>query len=143
MSINIYDDRPLIHTRFDRLGFKQPADDLAGLLARTTAPEGFVAAVTGEWGEGKSTFLNFVKSSDSLFNTPEDLAPLEVIKFDPWLISGHQNLVTAFFRHLADELRTALDSAKGMAKKGGHFLSKTGIARNKRSTAAQNKFWRD
>ena len=111
-----FDDRPLIDIEFDKLGFAKPAEALAGLLARTPAPEGFVTAVTGEWGEGKTTFLNFVIKSETLSQSPEGLSQLEVIWFDPWLVSGHQDLVAAFFKHLADELNTNWDVAKNIAK---------------------------
>lgn len=111
-----FDDRPLIDVNFDKLGFAKPAESLAGFLARTPAPEGFVTAVTGEWGEGKTTFLNFVTSAEALSQTPDDLPPLEVIWFDPWLVSGHQALVTAFFKHLSDELNTSWDVTKNIAK---------------------------
>ena len=111
-----FDDRPLIKIKSDKLGFAKPANALAGLLARTPAPEGFVAAVTGEWGEGKSTFLNFVTGSEALSQISEGLPKLEVIRFDPWLVSGHQDVVAAFFKHLADELNTGWDVAKNIAK---------------------------
>ena len=101
MKTHIYDDRPLIDPKADKLGFTKPANALADLLAHTTAPDGFVAAVTGDWGSGKSTFLNFITSSEALFNTQSGLPRLEIIRFDPWLVSGRQDLVAAYFKHLA------------------------------------------
>ena len=132
METHNFDDRPIIDINYDRLGFGKPAQALAGLLARTPAPEGFVAAVTGEWGEGKTTFLNFVTKSDSLSLTPEGLSKLEVIWFDPWLVSGHQDLVAAFFKHLADELNTAWDVAKNITK------STVGVAAEVGKSAVNN-----
>ena len=128
MQVNLYDDRPLIDSSFDKLGFAVPAIALADLLARTTAPDGFVAAVTGEWGSGKSTFLNFVTSADNLFDTSSGLPKLEIIRFDPWLVSGRQDLVAAYFKHLADELKTKSDKVKDFAKSGGRIAADVGKA---------------
>lgn len=116
MSNYIYDDRPIIDSKFDKLGFTPAADALAELLAHTNAPEGFVASVTGEWGSGKSSFLNFVEKSDALYDPKNGLPKLEIIHFDPWIISGHQDLVSAFFKHLSDELKSGTDVVQKTAK---------------------------
>ena len=128
MKTHIYDDRPLIDPKADKLGFTKPANSLADLFAHTTAPDGFVAAVTGDWGSGKSTFLNFITSSEALFNTQSGLPRLEIIRFDPWLVSGRQDLVAAYFKHLADELKTNRDKAKSLAKTGGRVVAEVGKA---------------
>ena len=128
MKTHIYDDRPLIDPKADKLGFAKPASALANLLAHTTAPDGFVAAVTGEWGSGKSTFLNFITSAEAISNTQSGLPRLEIIRFDPWLVSGRQDLVAAYFKHLADELKTTPEKAKAFAKKGGQVVAEVGKA---------------
>ena len=60
------------------------------------APEdGFVMALTGEWGSGKTSLLNLV----------EDQLPDEkVVRFNPWLISGTEQLVEQFFGELGGQL---------------------------------------
>ena len=120
MSVYHFDDRPLLRPDADRLGFAKPADLMARYLGRMAAPAGFVSAVTGEWGSGKTSFLNFVAQSDELHNS-DGLPPLEVLRFEPWLVSGQNELIGAFFKELAGALATpssqAVDFLKALGSK--------------------------
>jgi predicted KAP-like P-loop ATPase len=55
-------DNPLVDPQQDRLGYAPFAKYLAESICQMTFPEGFVMAVYGGWGSGKSTFINVENS---------------------------------------------------------------------------------
>ena len=58
----------------------------------------FVIGITGNWGSGKSSFLN-------LISTKIDYQNIKVIfNFKPWLSSSVNNIITDFFSQLSKEL---------------------------------------
>jgi hypothetical protein len=90
----------------DRLGFKPFAERLSKVLLNLEAPNGYVIGLHGEWGSGKSTALNFVKAFLEKHNAEVegDTAQIEIIDFRPWIVSGHQDLITSFFKVLSERL---------------------------------------
>ena len=56
-------------------------------------------SLMGPWGAGKTSVLNLVESELG------DRA--EVLRFEPWLFSGAEQLVTRFFEELGAQLRTS------------------------------------
>ena len=92
--------------RDDRLGFAPFAERLAKVIEELVAPNGYVIGLHGEWGSGKSTVLNFVNAYLEKHNqeTGSDDRRIIPIDFRPWIISGHQDLVAAFFKVLSERL---------------------------------------
>lgn len=89
---------------FDRYPF---ASKLAGLIAKHYSSHGLVIGVYGQWGEGKSSFLDFVHAATDLLSKQEpELYKTIIIKFNPWRFSDEDQLLMSFFA----ELRAALDS---------------------------------
>ena len=90
----------------DRLGYRPFAERLATAIVGLDAPNGYVIGIHGAWGSGKSTALNFVHAFLNKRN--EELAegarPLKILEFSPWIISGHQDLVSGFFKVLSETL---------------------------------------
>ncbi len=69
-----------------------------------------VVAITGRWGSGKSSLLNFVSKH------LEALPGVLVIRFEPWLISSEVDIIDAFLREIARKLGAdKLDKAKAVA----------------------------
>ena len=58
---------------------------------------GFVIALTGGWGEGKTSVINLV--------TEELRDEIDVVHFNPWLFSGTHQLVEHFFEELTAQLQ--------------------------------------
>jgi hypothetical protein len=90
----------------DRLGYRPFAERLAKVAQTLHAPNGYVIGLHGKWGSGKSTALNFVKAflkkyNDELENEADHI---HVVDFRPWIISGHQDLIAAFFKVLSESL---------------------------------------
>ncbi len=88
----------------DRLGFAPCATAVATVILQMDAPNGYVIGVHGRWGTGKSTMLNFVLAHLKKYNQENIDDQLHIIKFSPWIISGHHDLIASFFKVLTEEL---------------------------------------
>ena len=101
----------------DRLGYRPFAERITGMVLSLDVPNGYVIGLHGPWGSGKSTALNFVQAFINKHN--EEITGqakrLDVIDFRPWMVSGHQDLVAAFFKVLSE----ALHENKGKLLKQG------------------------
>jgi predicted KAP-like P-loop ATPase len=90
----------------DALGCAPFAKRIADVVVRMPASSGYVITVQGAWGSGKSTALNFARTYIERHNAaalPEK-DRVEVVEFRPWLISGHEDLVAAFFKVLKEKI---------------------------------------
>src|SRR5262249_1405315 len=92
--------------RDDRLGFKPFAERLFKGILKLHVPDGYVIGMHGEWGSGKTTALNFVRAFlDKHNQEAEDQKDrVRIVDFQPWIVSGHQDLIAAFFRVLTEML---------------------------------------
>lgn len=90
----------------DRLGYRPFAEQLAKMIHALRAPNGYVIGLHGKWGSGKSTALNFVKAFLKQHNdkTENETDRIYLVDFRPWIISGHQDLIAAFFKVLSESL---------------------------------------
>lgn len=108
---------------------ERPIQDIADdLLDRSTfinrlgrtlvSPEGklssgVVLGICGEWGSGKSSLLNL------LAHHLREQQHAVVVQFDPWLISGRDDLVNRLLQQLASELseRSPGETARSVGEK--------------------------
>ncbi len=90
----------------DVLGFAPFSARLAQALVKQNARNGYVFGLHGEWGSGKSTVLNFVRCHLKKWKDESrpDMSNLTWFSFDPWIVSGHQDLAAAFFKVLSEKL---------------------------------------
>jgi len=110
-----FDDAPKVDVEADRLGHSVFAQRISQVLRSISAPQGYVIGLHGPWGSGKSTVLNFVEQGLKQAEQDTDNALL-VVRFEPWIISGHQDVTAAFMKLLAEKLRS---TAQNRAKKFG------------------------
>jgi KAP family P-loop domain len=89
-------DRPISRDTDDLLGRGALADQLATWVRDAPMQQGFVIGVTGAWGSGKTSVLNLLAA-----RLPDATT---VVRFDPWLFSDADQLVTRFFEELAGQL---------------------------------------
>lgn len=83
----------------NRLGY---ADYLVDrILGTEFGDESFSVGISGEWGTGKTTFLNAVASSLEKYS-PERVAT--IVWFRPWDSSSPKQIVTDFFNVLVDKI---------------------------------------
>ncbi|MEN6343427.1 MAG: P-loop NTPase fold protein [Methanospirillum sp.] len=92
-------DAPQTDPKDDRFGVAPFAVTLADGLLKMFQPEGFVVALHGEWGSGKTTVLNFVRHNLDKYNKTlkEEKKPITIIDFNPWWFSGREDLTRQFF----------------------------------------------
>src|SRR5687767_1983636 len=90
-------DRPLQDPEDDRLGYAPFARNLADGLARMAPANGFVVALYGPWGSGKSTALNFVSW---YLQDDQREGRVLIVPFNPWWFSGQHDLTKRFLEQL-------------------------------------------
>jgi hypothetical protein len=89
--------------RFKRLPF---ALRVAETLAKRSDTSSLVVLIHGEWGEGKTTVLEYVHEALYQF---ENVIP---VRFNPWRVSDETSLLVTFFETLANALDKSTKSAK-------------------------------
>jgi len=88
----------------DLLGFKPHAERLAALIQKQIPDKAsFVIGIEGEWGEGKSSFINLLKDAFPAEKTDETRPT--IVDFNPWWFEGSDQLL----RHFFDELLGQID----------------------------------
>lgn len=97
----------------DELGFAPLAQSIAKGICNMAPAEGITMAVTGGWGTGKTTMINFVR-----YYLKELGTGVEVVDFNPWWFSGHEDLV----RKLLQQLATTVNPDSVAGKKLGGLL---------------------
>ena len=88
----------------DRLGYAPFAQGIARVIISQTAPNGYVIGLHGQWGSGKSTIINFILAFLAKHNAEHEDDQVIHIDFRPWIVSGHQDLIAAFFKILSEKL---------------------------------------
>ncbi|MBX9802014.1 MAG: KAP family NTPase [Caulobacteraceae bacterium] len=114
-------ERPITEAGQDRLARSTFVANLTNALISPTTRRsaGVVMGITGPWGSGKSSILNLV-NADILKRYPDAV----IVRFDPWLVSGRDDLISIFLRELtaamgtskrAENLRKAIEALDGYA----------------------------
>ncbi len=101
--------KPLTEPTTDILGYAPFAQHLADSICQMKFPGGFVIAIYGAWGSGKSTMLNFIVHY--LKQKQESEQPI-IVPFNPWLFAGHEDIARRFF----DQLESVLSEWKSVPK---------------------------
>lgn len=95
-------DRPITTAGEDTLGRGEFVRRLArALVTPAGRASGVVVGLTGPWGSGKSSILNLLETE---IKTAHESAV--VVRFDPWLVSGRDDIITQFFAELLATIKT-------------------------------------
>jgi hypothetical protein len=122
------DDLPKLNPwRHDQLGYREFSQNLSNIILSTKAPNGYVIGLHGKWGSGKSTTLNFIEAYLNKHNQESESPDkkITIIKFRPWIISGHQDLIAAFFKLFSEHLAQK-EKSKGLKKVAKALKGSTG-----------------
>ena len=115
-------ERPIERASEDVLGRVSFVRRLADALIdkSTKKSRGIAIGITGAWGSGKSSVLNLL-CQHVKDNYPKAL----VVRFDPWLVSGRNDLISEFLRELIRTIN-ADPHASDRLKKAGKTIAKYG-----------------
>lgn len=83
--------------RLDRAGFAKKLTNLLYDEAKQKAT-GLVVGLTGPWGSGKSQTLLYVQE---FLDDQVVQKPLLVMRYNPWLFSGRENMIASFLQSLS------------------------------------------
>ena len=94
---NLGNDVPLSDPAEDGLHRRPFAEHLADSILAIDPIEGFVFALTGPWGSGKTTILNFTERllKDK---TAKRVDRLVIVHFNAWWVSGSDRFLQHFFK---------------------------------------------
>jgi len=112
-----YTDQPITgdDASPDQLNRKAFANRIASGLLLSEGSPGLVISLEGDWGAGKTSFINLItKHYRSLPDTEQPI----VVHFNPWMFCGAENLVQEFLVHMASSigLQTPLPGASRVAQ---------------------------
>ena len=109
-STEPYPERPILGIENDTLDRLNFVERLAAALvnAKKHMSTGVVIGITGSWGSGKSSILNLLH--EFIEKSYQDTI---VVRFDPWLVSGRNDLIREFF----DELNAKFEAQSAVLKR--------------------------
>lgn len=97
-------DNPIRNADEDSIGRLKSAESFANQLLALDARAGIVVGVLGPWGSGKTSFVNLARARLREAKIP-------VFDFNPWMFSGTEQLVGAFFVEVSAQLKLRPDLA--------------------------------
>ncbi len=95
-------DRPIEEPSEDTLERSETASRFAENVLTLDYKAGLVVGVLGAWGSGKTSFVNMARSEFKRANA-------SIIDFNPWMFSGADRLIDAFFSEVSAELKLLPD----------------------------------
>lgn len=110
-------DSPIRAKEGDLFGRGRMAASVAGMINSSlgheaAGDESLVVGIEGEWGSGKTSFINLILENLKSFEQRDYL----IIEFNPWNFSDQNELITDFFESIVD----ALESEKTLL--GGNWF---------------------
>ncbi|MCR9281085.1 MAG: KAP family NTPase [Rhodobacteraceae bacterium] len=120
------DDRPKENPwTDDRLNYAPFAARIAKVVISLAAPNGYVIGLHGRWGSGKSTTINFILAHIKKHNAEHEDDQVIHIDFRPWIVSGHQDLIVAFFKILSEQLDPKYSNWERLWRRAFRFIHGT------------------
>ena len=104
-------ERPIEDPTDDKLERSSFVDRLCDAVidGKTQRSKGVVIGVTGPWGSGKSSILNLLQR-----RIKARYSGAIILHFDPWLISGRDDLIARFIDELRSEIGETHKSLSGL-----------------------------
>lgn len=97
-AIPVRGDNPIRKADDDVLGRAKFAQSFAEQVLSLDVTEGVVVGVLGPWGTGKTSLVNLARPH-------LERGAAAVLDFNPWMFSGAEQLVEAFFVEIAAQLK--------------------------------------
>ena len=91
-------DKPIKEQDEDQLDRLEAAKSFGKIVSSLDLTEGVVVGVMGNWGSGKTSFINLARPH-------LDASNITIVDFNPWMFSGSEQLVEAFFVEVSAQLK--------------------------------------
>jgi predicted KAP-like P-loop ATPase len=91
--VSVTADNPIRKPEDDVLGRTKVARSFAEQVLSLDVTGGVVVGVLGPWGSGKTSFVNLARAH-------LEGVGVAVLDFNPWMVSGTEQLVESFFVEL-------------------------------------------
>ncbi|AZB28442.1 KAP family P-loop NTPase fold protein [Chryseobacterium balustinum] len=116
-------DQPITDPSNDKLGRKIFAEEIASGLVNSFKDnnESIVIGLSGNWGSGKSTLVNFIVQEIEKLSKSEDQEVI-VVRFNPWMFTGQKELQNIFLKELLTKFRAKTAKLKDLSEKLSEFL---------------------
>jgi Predicted P-loop ATPase len=101
--MEIVSDNPIKNSASDLLDRARGAELFSQHLFSLDYKEGLVVSVCGEWGSGKTSYINLMRE-----NLKKNSI---VIDFNPWMFSDANNLIQLFFSEMSEQLSNYNDNS--------------------------------
>ncbi len=111
---------PIKHPDDDCMNHKEHAENLVRILLQAIEDndsEGLSIAILGDWGSGKSGFMNLMKCHLK----EKGHSPSSFVDFDAWKHEQAENIITPLLKDFRD--RFPIDSLKAQGKLWGEFTA--------------------
>jgi len=120
-------DLPINCPADDRFGLDDFAKTLASGIHKMNVPNGYVIALNGVWGSGKSSTINLIRHH---LKVQPDTENVVVIDFACWWFRGEEALALAFFRalyagigeSLGEKFQNSLKKIASLLGDAGHLV---------------------
>ncbi len=111
-------DNPILTKEKDLLHRYPLAKRIAAMINRFKETESYVIGIEGEWGSGKTSFINLIleelRTSDAL-----------IVKFNPWNFLDQNELIKDFFNSFIESIKqSSARQSEDKAKKIKEYSSK-------------------
>ena len=110
-----FSDGPLKDLNDDQFCRKNFIKSISNMIKNREDPSSVVIGIYGEWGEGKTSTLNFIENDLKTNST------IVCVKFNPWRYNDETQLLRNFFFTLAENLEISLISDR---EKIGELIGK-------------------
>ena len=107
-----FDDQPIENPENDELQRLPLAKELFNGIDQYNRKESFVIGVQGEWGEGKTSFINLMLSQARKVKPSEYV----IINFNPWYFTGDDQILKQFCNVFSEQLSTQAGNDKTVLK---------------------------
>lgn len=109
-------DTPIQASDDDSLNRKSSAKKFAESLFSVDCSQGLVVGIFGEWGSGKTSYINLMKPELEQYADT-------IFEFNPWLFNDTNNLINIFFIELSIKLRIKNNELADKFQKYGEWIS--------------------
>ena len=87
-----YLDLPIEYKEKDKLNFSPFAQKVAKGIKNYKQNETFIISIEGKWGSGKTSLMNLIEN--------EIKDDVEIMHFNPWLLTDIRQVINLFFDEL-------------------------------------------